>query len=320
MWHELCNDFQLIINSTRSSSRNETPHFLTFFKHAKMPYSSALSLPQDLDEKSTIAARLNFSNKVLKSASAWVEQAFADSKVQYDKDVQEKRFQVGNKVFVNTSQREGLHHKLAPSFKGPYIINKILKNNNLLLDPVNGSKQRTVHKNNCKLADFRHQHLIFDEDSLDFDKLAHKTTQKQIGTTNPAFKYSAWSNKSIPDEERYIPMQQSHQVDPPENMDIDPNASIYPDLAEMSAMEYQDSPYASFREQTDALSNSDDETSSTSSSSSDNTPLDTARPTLTEASPFMPHTTATPTNTGARAKVKAIRPPTAKYYRLSSLH
>ena len=44
------------------------------------------------------------------------------TKTQFDKTVKDRKFPVGSKVFVQTSQRAGLRKKLAKPFKGPFTF------------------------------------------------------------------------------------------------------------------------------------------------------------------------------------------------------
>ena len=52
----------------------------------------------------------------------------------------------------------------AHTWKGPYVCVEHLQHNNLLIKPLNGRKTEKVHKNLCKLAPFRDQHLRLSED------------------------------------------------------------------------------------------------------------------------------------------------------------
>ena len=53
--------------------------------------------------------------------------------------------------------------KLARPFKGPFTGIEELSTGNIKLVPLNGGHTISVHKNNCKLAPHRSQHLTFDE-------------------------------------------------------------------------------------------------------------------------------------------------------------
>ena len=77
------------------------------------------------------------------------------TKTQFDKTVKDRKFPVGSKVFVQTSQRAGLRKKLAKPFKGPFTCLEELSNENIRLVPMNGGRTISVHKNDCKLAPHR---------------------------------------------------------------------------------------------------------------------------------------------------------------------
>ena len=58
LWHLRLPLCQLILNSTKSSTRNYSPLFLTFFRHARLPYSAILNKPLNLKEDSEVAGKL----------------------------------------------------------------------------------------------------------------------------------------------------------------------------------------------------------------------------------------------------------------------
>ena len=167
LWHEALPDFQTIINSTTSVSRKHSPFFLTFFRHSPFPFQQLANRTPSLNETSSVEARLNFSRSILREAAEHVEAYHTLTKTQFDKNAKIRKFPVGCKVFVKTSQRAGMSKKLARPFKGPFTCLEELSNENIRLAPLNGGRTITVHKNNCKLAPHRSQHLDFDEPETD---------------------------------------------------------------------------------------------------------------------------------------------------------
>ena len=160
-WDEALPDFQTIINSTGSASRKHSPFFLTFFQHPHFPFQHLSNKDHSFDENSSVESRLNLSKQILREAADHVDSYHALTKLQFDKNVKERRFPVGCKVFVQTSQRAGLSKKLAKPFKGPYTCLEEMSNGNLKLASMAGGRTITIHKNNCKLAPQRFQHLHF---------------------------------------------------------------------------------------------------------------------------------------------------------------
>ena len=156
-------DFQTIINSINSASRKHSPFFLTYFRHSHFPFQHLVNRTPNLNEHSSVEARLNLSRSILKQAAEHVESYHALTKTQFDKTVKDRKFPVGSKVFVQTSQRAGMSKKLAKPFKGPFTCIEELSNGNIKLVPINGGRTISVHKNNCKLAPHCSQHLSFDE-------------------------------------------------------------------------------------------------------------------------------------------------------------
>ena len=59
-------------------------------------------------------------------------------------------FQLGDTVFVETTQRNLLHKKFADRYKGPYKVLELLANNNLKLVPLDNGPTISTHINNCK--------------------------------------------------------------------------------------------------------------------------------------------------------------------------
>ena len=187
LWHEALPEFQTIINSTSSASRKHSPFFLTYFRHSHFPFQQLINRTPSLDETSSVEARLNFSRSVLREAAEHVETYHAMTKTQFDKNTKTRKFPVGSKVFVQTSQRAGMSKKLARPFKGPYTCLEELSNGNIRLAPLNGGRTISVHKNNCKLAPHRSQHLTFDESDTDLER---PETDADLTISNP-FRFSA---------------------------------------------------------------------------------------------------------------------------------
>ena len=77
VWDEALPDFQTVINSTTSKSREHSPFFLTFFRHPNFPFASLTSSRPSLSEASTVAARLNFSAQILAQAAEHAKQMHA---------------------------------------------------------------------------------------------------------------------------------------------------------------------------------------------------------------------------------------------------
>ena len=84
-----------------------------------------------------------------------------------------------------TTQRGKMHHKLANTFKGPYICTDLLPNDNLKLTPLNGIKPISAHKNNCKKGITRPDHLLLNDTS---DKADNKN--ETDNDNEPIFNYS----------------------------------------------------------------------------------------------------------------------------------
>ena len=164
LWHLRLPMCQLLLNSTKSISRNFTPFFLTYFRHARLPYSVMLNARQNLNEDSRVAGHLRMANRVIKLAHDEVLRN-SQKNINWHNNhrVHVRSFPIGSKLFVMTSQRDKISYKLANKWKGPYICLQHLEHNNLLVKLIAGRKVEKVHKNLCKPADFRLEHLRVDD-------------------------------------------------------------------------------------------------------------------------------------------------------------
>ena len=106
LWHLRLPMCQLILNSTYSASRKFSPIFLTFFRHARLPYHALLNQPLNLNEQSSVSQQLNFSRRILQEAEENLHKQFLLPKVEFDKSARTQYFPVGCRLFVRTSQRE----------------------------------------------------------------------------------------------------------------------------------------------------------------------------------------------------------------------
>ena len=104
LWHLRLPMCQLILNSTYSASRKFSPFFLTFFRHARLPYHALLNQPLNYNENSSVSQQLNFSRRILREAEENLHKQFLVSKTEFDKSAKEENFPIGCKLFVRSSQ------------------------------------------------------------------------------------------------------------------------------------------------------------------------------------------------------------------------
>ena len=184
LWHLRLPMCQLLLNSTKSSTRNFSPFFLTFFRHARLPYYVILSKPLNLKEDSEVAGKLRIADRVLKLAMDNLNSHFQQNKIQADRSTMVPKIGEGSQLFVLTSQRNKISFKLAQKWTGPFICIKLLDNNNLLLKPVNGRKLISVHRNLCKLLPDRLEYLRFNDDNP-FSALSPTNTTRDNNPIEP---------------------------------------------------------------------------------------------------------------------------------------
>jgi hypothetical protein len=157
-WPSMIPTLQLVINSSKSSTRGFSPFFLTYFRNPNFPFSELVNQRPQYGP-SSVHTRLNIASKIVKQARDWHDSAMAKAKVQFDKQVKLKSFHSGNIVYVYTSQHPNIHKKFAKRYKGPYLC--LNADNNILdLRPLNGGRTIRAHMNNCKLGTLREQ--LFD--------------------------------------------------------------------------------------------------------------------------------------------------------------
>ena len=229
LWHLRLPMCQLLLNLTKSSSRNYSPFFLTFFRHARLPYSAILSRPLNLKEDSKVAGKLRMANRVLKLAMDNLADNFEKNKRSH---VPSKipEIKEGSQLFVLTTQRNNISFKLARKWMGPYLCIKILPHNNLLLKPLSGRKIIKVHKNLCKLVDARKEHLRIN-DSDPFSNLQHLSSQENDNEIEPKTGPFADFEGSLADP---LPPQPAPPPAPP------PPAPSPPSSADSSSSEEND--------------------------------------------------------------------------------
>ena len=104
LWHLRLPLCQLILNSTKSSTSNFSPFFLTFFRHARLPYSAILNKPLNLKEDSEVAGKLRIANRVLKLAMNNLNNHFKQNKFQADKSQVVPKIREVSKLLVLTYQ------------------------------------------------------------------------------------------------------------------------------------------------------------------------------------------------------------------------
>ena len=193
LWHFRLPMCLLILNSTKSKSSNFSPFFLTYFSHARLPYSTMLRRPLNLKEDSTVAGKLRMANTVLRMAMEKLDSNFEQNANWYMANKSfTKSFPIGCKLFVLNSQRKNVSYKLAQKWQGAFICIQHLSNNNLLIKPINENKLVKIHINNCKRAEFRNEHLRLNDDTLrqDFNILRNKPSQTppdKLIVSNDAF-------------------------------------------------------------------------------------------------------------------------------------
>ena len=83
-----------------------------------------------------LTARFNLSNQLVKECEQALKELFTKAKGAFDSNAKPHKLSLGDVVYVETTQRGLLHHKIADRYKGPYKIISFLDNNNVQLTPL----------------------------------------------------------------------------------------------------------------------------------------------------------------------------------------
>ena len=164
-WVTLLPSLRMALNTSIHSSSKHTPFFAAFAREPSLPETlqkpqQALSYSEVLLEQQ-LQQLINIRYDILEAESA----AFASQKAAFDKRSRDKTVQLGDKVFVLAAKSGSQFQKFQPKYKGPYVITKLLANNNLELTPYFPQSSKTqgkpiiTHKNNVKLTPFVQQHF-----------------------------------------------------------------------------------------------------------------------------------------------------------------
>ena len=130
----------LIANASISKTRGFSPFFLTYFKHPNFPFQDFNKQDPLYHDNSTVADLLNKSQKYVSAAAENSHNSFNEYKTHFDRNAISSKFELGDLIYIHTTQRGSMHHKFAKRFKGPYVIIAFLDNNNLQLQLIHGEK------------------------------------------------------------------------------------------------------------------------------------------------------------------------------------
>lgn len=132
VWRDELGEVQLAFNSTRSRVTGFTPTELMFGVRAQSLGMSKIPPDIDTPSRDLDAIRSQDSPNIFKAASSQ-EQWFLRGKATV------KPFEQGNYVFTKGSERN--QTKLAKKFKGPFVVTKVLDNDQYELEGIHRSNR-----------------------------------------------------------------------------------------------------------------------------------------------------------------------------------
>ena len=160
-WVDLLPTFDFAYNTTVHSSTDKTPFFAAYFRNPILnttivnPNSTVYMGPDEF--KSSLSHMLDVRAELIRAEN----EAFQNQKRQFDKRVQQKHFQVGDRVYVTRPKTGTIQQKLQQPFSGPFVVTDVHQHTLVLRDLLRPSrKAQVVHINNVKPAAFLTQ--LFD--------------------------------------------------------------------------------------------------------------------------------------------------------------
>ena len=134
-WSNVLEDVKFVCNNTVSKTTNECPSVLLFGMRQRG--KTVDGLLDALEAHGQLSVTRNLSN-VRKQADERIQKAQNVNKRAYDqKHKKSGKYKVGDKVMIRSFDCTlGASQKLIPRYKGPYQVNRVLRNDRYVLTDV----------------------------------------------------------------------------------------------------------------------------------------------------------------------------------------
>ena len=156
-WEPLLHHFALAHNTSIHSSTGHTPFFVAYGRRPIMPHSLMQPPKRPNYSEDDIDQAMNTMHTTQAQMMKHNEKAFLASKQQFDKRAQDKKFKVGDRVYVMRSTIKGQFCKFQHLYRGPYIVLRVLTNDNYELHEETTGKKITLHANRIKAVKYQQQ-------------------------------------------------------------------------------------------------------------------------------------------------------------------
>lgn len=135
-WYETLDDVEYACNNTINKSTGETPSILLYGVSQRGKIVD--SIRDTLEKIGSIMDSRNLVD-VRNKAKEKIKQSFETNKKYHDEKRKPARiYQVGDRVMIKNFHTTGDSSKLAPLFKGPYEVERVLRNDRYVIKDIDG--------------------------------------------------------------------------------------------------------------------------------------------------------------------------------------
>ena len=191
------NDWDMHISSCLFAYRNAihlgtgyTPFYLMYLRNTNMPVDLLFQPPlsQYMEQEDYLIIMKERMQEAWFKAGLNIKYNQENMKELYDKKHHDKQPKVGEYVMLESPVIiRGQSSKLTRTFKGPYLIEKVLDTSVILRDPKRPSKEAImVHANRCKLIDNRNDQLrVIPKKDVDQSEIGKQSIRMALPNTQP---------------------------------------------------------------------------------------------------------------------------------------
>jgi len=148
-WDTITPFIEMAYNSARHSTNKVAPFSALFLSDMRLPLSQIVSQrPSYSDEYGP--EMINELCKTFKQVTNEKRKEFLSQKKQFDKAARERKFAVGDRVYLKTGPLKPKHVKIQSHWRGPYVIMKLLPFDNVQIKENFTAKIISVHVNRLK--------------------------------------------------------------------------------------------------------------------------------------------------------------------------